>query len=120
MPSAPPRLCSCGAILAHGQRCQRCARSADKARGTAAERGYDASWVRLRRRHLKSHPACAVCGSTEGVDVDHRIPFAERPDLRLDWRNLQTLCRLHHNQKTHSRRYPTDISPGAATRWQSQ
>lgn len=33
-------------------------------------------------------------------EVDKIIPYAERPDLRYDWDNLQSLCHEHHTEKT--------------------
>lgn len=101
MPYAPPRVCSCGLLVPHGQPCPRCAKAREAARPTRHERGYDASWYRLRRNYLNAHPACVVCGSTDRCDVDHKVSIRDRPDLRLVWSNLQTLCRLHHNRKTH-------------------
>jgi 5-methylcytosine-specific restriction enzyme A len=35
------------------------------------------------------------------LDVDHIIEWTKRPDLAFDPSNLRTLCRLHHNRKTH-------------------
>lgn len=29
-------------------------------------------------------------------DVDHIIPVQDEPDLRLEWSNLQALCKIHH------------------------
>jgi 5-methylcytosine-specific restriction enzyme A len=36
-------------------------------------------------------------------DVDHIIEWTKRPDLAFELSNLRTLCRLHHNRKTHGR-----------------
>jgi len=51
------------------------------------------------------HPICKHCEEagrvTAAQDVDHRTPFQGLDDpLRLDWNNLQSLCRHHHNIKT--------------------
>jgi 5-methylcytosine-specific restriction endonuclease McrA len=105
MPYAPPRACKCGAVVPAGQKCRRCTKAADQQRGSRHERGYDTSWNRLRVTYLRCHPGCAVCGATDGVDVDHKMSIRERPDLRLEWSNLQTLCRRRHNQKTHGKGY---------------
>lgn len=104
MPYAPPRICKCGALVPGGRACPRCSKAAEAARPDRHQRGYDSDWYRLRRRHLEMHPGCVVCGSTEGVDVDHKASIRERPELRLNPSNLQTLCRLHHNRKTHGKR----------------
>jgi 5-methylcytosine-specific restriction enzyme A len=37
-------------------------------------------------------------------DVDHIIEWTKRPDLAFEPTNLRTLCRLHHNRKTHGKR----------------
>ncbi|MFD1623889.1 HNH endonuclease signature motif containing protein [Azospirillum griseum] len=103
MPYAAPRICTCGSVIPAGQRCRRCAKAVEAARPDRHARGYDADWSRLRRAHLKAHPGCVVCGATEGVDVDHKASIKDRPDRRLDPSNLQTLCRLHHNRKTHGK-----------------
>lgn len=103
MPHAPPRVCSCGSIVPAGKSCPRCAKASDAARGTARQRGYDRDWQRLREEHLARHPACAECGATGAVDVDHVVPLREAPHRRLDPTNLRTLCRRHHNRVTHGR-----------------
>lgn len=38
------------------------------------------------------------------LDVDHIIEWTKRPDLAFEPTNLRTLCRLHHNRKTHGRK----------------
>jgi 5-methylcytosine-specific restriction protein A len=74
-------------------------------RGSSTQRGYDATWQRLGTAHIRKHPLCVEClkqGSvTAADDVDHIIPFEGLDDpLRLDPRNLQSLCRPHHNKKS--------------------
>lgn len=104
MPSLAPRLCGCGRLVAGGQSCVCKAvkrKQDDKARGTAAQRGYDAAWKRCRRLYLEQHPLCSVPGCGQrATDVDHRITIAERPDLRLSWGNLRGLCHACHSRHT--------------------
>lgn len=71
-------------------------------RGTTCERGYDHHWKRLRKRYIREHPFCVKCKPPNviGNEVDHIIPIAVRPELRLDEANLQTLCFVHHRIKT--------------------
>jgi 5-methylcytosine-specific restriction endonuclease McrA len=74
-------------------------------RQSAWGRGYDGSWQQLRKQHLASHPFCSACAD-EGVTriarvVDHIQSLRERPDLRLDPINLQSLCWPCHNRKTN-------------------
>lgn len=69
--------------------------------GSAASRGYDAAWRRLRRIILANEPLCRYCAevgvTTLAAHVDHIVPISQRPDLRLDPANLQPLCEYHHN-----------------------
>ena len=102
MPYAPPRLCPRHGPFT-GSRCVSCSREADRARGSRHQRGYDAEWVKLRAAHLKRQPGCIVCGTTRDVDVDHVQTIREAPHRRLDPTNLRTLCRLHHNRRTHGK-----------------
>lgn len=76
-------------------------RSPDR-RGSAASRGYDATWRRLRAAHLAQHPLCRFCEQAGRVTlatvVDHIDPFKGRDDpRRLDPKNLASLCATHHN-----------------------
>lgn len=68
----------------------------------------DPRWTPTRLAALNRDGwACTVCGrgSHNGtiLDVDHVLPWRERPDLAFDLTNLRTLCRLHHNRKTHGK-----------------
>ena len=74
-------------------------------RRPASQRGYDSDWNRLRAAHVERHPLCEHCaarGRAVPVDeVDHVRPFTGKADpLRLDPRNLQSLCRSCHAIKT--------------------
>ncbi|MFD1341459.1 HNH endonuclease [Litorisediminicola beolgyonensis] len=115
MPSKGPRICGCGDIVAPGSRCtcqaardrERKARF-DAKRPSAAARGYDTDWRKLRARHLANYPACVRCGKP-ATDVDHIIPRRLAPERRLDPTNLQSLCKSHHSgakqreERRHSR-----------------
>lgn len=97
-----PRLCSCGLTVAYGHLCpcqrERAMRAKDHRAG-ARERGYDRAWEALAAKHRRAHPRCVECGAPAQA-VDHVLPVRERPDLRLDPSNLQSLCRSHHQVKT--------------------
>ena len=86
----------------HGRRAAR--RPDDRA--SASQRGYGANWQRLRKMFLRAHPLCVECERmgrlTPGELVDHIMPLADGGDNA--WGNLQTLCQLHHNQKTAAER----------------
>lgn len=116
MPTSPPRVCQCGRVVPYGQTCP-CKPARTKAtratydaqRGSATARGYDAAWQRLRIAHLTNSPLCVHCLQedetvTMADDVDHVVPIAVDPSLRLSPDNLQSLCRRHHNIKTASER----------------
>lgn len=71
----------------------------DARRGTAAMRGYDAAWQRVRRAVLaRDGGRCQHCGSTQHLQVHHIIPLSHG-GARTDPRNLVTLCaRCHARQ----------------------
>jgi len=95
----PARICACRFRIKHGELCpcekQRKA-EADATRPSAAARGYDAAWRKLRAKHLKRQPNCVMCGEP-GDTVDHIKKVSDFPELRLDPLNLQTFCRHHHS-----------------------
>lgn len=70
------------------------------------KRGYDNNWYNLRGQHLSAFPLCVNpynnpdCQKTAS-QVDHIVPFKSIDDpLRLDARNLQSLCISCHAFKT--------------------
>ncbi len=97
--------------LTRGGRC-------DKHRRTDRQREYERTpermaddrwyhrqvWKRLRAAKLNDDPLCVLCqeqGRTVvATEVDHIIDRKERPDLALDWDNLQGLCKSCHSGKT--------------------
>jgi 5-methylcytosine-specific restriction enzyme A len=70
------------------------------------ERGYDANWKKLRALFIAENPICRHCDArniiTAATDVDHIVDIAKRPDLRLEWTNLQSLCKQCHGRKTRA------------------
>jgi 5-methylcytosine-specific restriction enzyme A len=88
MPMKPPRICSCGNLIASGAVCicqQRRNAEADKRRPTAHARGYDSKWKRESKAFLAQpqHRLCACgCGRTADM-VDHIVPH--RGDMKLFW-----------------------------------
>ena len=95
----------------------------DAKRGTAKERGYDATWRRLRMMVLRAQPICAICRHDPAVMVDHIVPMAKGGE-RLDRDNLQGLCNTCHGRKTwretmgKCKRYVVCGAPGSGkTRW---
>lgn len=63
-------------------------------------RGYGWDWTQLSKRYRTENPFCQVCydkGKLTGVDHVHHIqPIKDAPQLRLDWNNLQSVCKACH------------------------
>lgn len=100
------RLCSCGRLVEKGQTCvcQQAARAerlakADAARPSAAARGYDSDWRRLRAEWLNVNPTCVACGEP-AKHVDHIVSIRDAPMRRLDPSNLRSLCHSCHSRRT--------------------
>lgn len=82
---------------------QRYNKQYERQRGTASQRGYDATWQRLRKMVLNANPLCRSCQrdgmATPATEVDHIVPI-NRGGERLDRKNLQALCKSCHSKKT--------------------
>jgi 5-methylcytosine-specific restriction enzyme A len=105
-------------------RCAAHLRGADRARGTAVERGYDTRWARYSRARLTllphcgqrtggtrstEHSACAAIGTLHTATcTDHIVPPRSAGAVgspawrRLFWDplNHQSLCATCHSRKT--------------------
>ena len=113
MPFAPPRACRCGAVVPAGQRCPRCTKAADNARGSASQRGYDAEWRRFRAEFLQRHPTCCIEGcSLLATDIDHIIGLHDG-GLRFDPGNCRPMCHRCHSQRTARDQVPRGGKGGA-------
>lgn len=104
MPSRPPRPCAykgCPA-LTHQRYCnQHAAMMVTRdTRPTAARRGYNAEWRRIRDEVLIQEPYCRICRSRPSVDVDHIVPLSRGGSH--DRCNLQGLCISCHRRKTRN------------------
>jgi 5-methylcytosine-specific restriction endonuclease McrA len=103
MPWAAKRVCTgCGRKI-NVRRCPHCRAREEAERVPASER-YGRGWPELRARVLREArylcEPCAMKGRfTEAVEVDHIIPALERPDLKLERRNCQAICRECHRVK---------------------
>ena len=62
-----------------------------------------ARWKKLRKYHINRNPWCVVClqlGLYTPVEhVDHVTPVQQGGEA-FALENLQSLCHIHHNQKT--------------------
>ncbi len=73
-------------------------------RPSAARRGYDHHWQRVRLVHLALHPLCVDCREqgrlTPAAQVHHVAKVSDRPDLLCDPDNLMSLCERCHSRRT--------------------
>lgn len=80
------------------------ARSYDRYRGSASERGYDSRWQKARAGYLAVHPFCKRCldtgKHTAATVVDHIVPHKGDKELFWDKNNWQPLCKRCHDIKT--------------------
>lgn len=60
------------------------------------EEPRDPHWQALQHRWLKEHPYCRSCGTTDHLQVHHKIPVSWNKSRELDVTNLITLCPVHH------------------------
>lgn len=110
MPDAPPKPClapRCPALVTGAARCPEHTTTdrPPERRGSAAARGYDARWRKLRRLHLNREPLCRHCllidRVTPATDVDHITPHTGHGDpLLYDPDNLRSLCHSCHSRVT--------------------
>jgi 5-methylcytosine-specific restriction endonuclease McrA len=82
---------------------------------TSLKGGYDRDWRRIREAVLlRDSYLCQVNNSEDctkdrprlAAEVDHIVPFALRPDLRLDMRNLRASCVPCNRRKVHMDKTP--------------
>ena len=52
-------------------------------------------WPTCRKHFLKKNPTCAACGTTDNLNVHHKMPFHLDKSKELDNNNLITLCETH-------------------------
>lgn len=79
-------------------------------RGTTAQRGYGSDWERVRLAKLAANPICEIrteCQGAIATQVDHIVPIERRPDLRLEWANLQSCCKACNVAKANAGREAT-------------
>lgn len=86
-----------------------------ESRPSAARRGYDARWKKLRIMFLRKHPLCVDpfgihATPVAATDVDHILPLRRGGSNRDE--NLQALCHSCHSMKT--RRERDNESSGSA------
>lgn len=63
-------------------------------------------WKKLRAEHLRQHPVCEICGSSDNLQVHHNYPKGYDYSAEEDFFNpdcLQTLCTSCHARVTDKR-----------------
>lgn len=105
MPSSSPKPCSrpgCCGIVVSKDLCEDHLPTYRRfeVREKTATRGYDNEWRVLSEWKRNVDPICERCERMPADCVDHIIPIAIRPELRLARRNLQSLCNPCHAEKT--------------------
>lgn len=100
MPMRPP-VARMPFVKSKEQRLAELRKATDAARPSAAARGYDDDWRKLRAAFLKARPMCDVPGCPlPARDVDHFLSVKTHPHLRLVWQNLRPYCHAHHSART--------------------
>lgn len=105
MASRSQKFCAhhgCSTLISAGTYCE--AHLSDKAaslyaRGSSAERGYDAKWRTVREAYMRRHPLCERCeakGVTEvATMVHHKVALRDGGE-RLNPNNFKALCNDCH------------------------
>jgi 5-methylcytosine-specific restriction protein A len=99
----------CPVLVSRGEsRCpthkQRHEQAYNAARGTAAERGYDAAHRKWRAQILARDPICRACGVEPSTFADHIVPL-RLGGAKLDLSNGQGMCKWCHQAKRGRERH---------------
>ena len=88
-----------------GSKCAKHRAQADKARGTARDRGYNTvGHQRFRNEVLERDPICVICGIAQSTVADH-YPHSRKELIGLgldpnDPKYGRGLCKLDHDRET--------------------
>lgn len=95
---------TCPEAIPSGTYCDSCRKTKDRARGTAAQRGYGRSHRRFRRGVLTRDPVCVLCLLEPSVEADHwplsRRELEQRGMDPNDPRHGRGLCHRCHSSET--------------------
>ena len=107
MPRAPLKPCAypgCAALVERGETyCPAHSKQRHKAdnRKSYRERGYNATWDKLRKIKMWNNPVCEMCkkeGRTRAAEIVHHIKPLEEDGELLDMGNLMSVCRTCHGK----------------------
>jgi len=76
-------------------------REKDRDRASAAERGYDSRWRKVRKWYMRRNPLCERClqeGTTKAAEVVHHITPIDDGGAKYDFDNLEALCEKCHRK----------------------
>lgn len=95
----------CPAVVDSGERyCERhkadIQKQYDRDRGSAASRGYDARWKRLRLMALAQEPLCRECLSQGRARPATDVHHIDGDVRNMKRENLEPLCKECHSRKT--------------------
>lgn len=108
MPTRLPHPCAhpgCPALASAGERfCEKHrkqeAQRYDRERGSAASRGYDARWRRVRAMVLAEEPLCWRCLERGEVVPGTEVHHIDGDVTNLARENLEPLCKQCHAKET--------------------
>jgi len=81
-------------------------------RNNEKSKRYGSDWRKLRHAFLQKYPLCDICKKNDLIVaanvVHHIVDVVNDPSRRLDWDNLQSLCKQCHDKitakSTHEKR----------------
>lgn len=73
---------------------------ADRERGSAAARGYDAQWRKVRLAVLADEPLCRMCAEAGSVTAARDVDHVDGDATNNDRANLRPLCHSCHSRRT--------------------
>ena len=91
------------------------------------QRKYQRDWIAKRRQSWLEGRSCVVCGSVDGLEIDHIDPDYKWKHnfwsyswekINAELAKCQVLCWVHHNEKTAREvGMPTAYSHGTKSMW---
>lgn len=73
---------------------------ADRRRGSAASRGYDARWRKIRASVLAEEPLCRMCKAKGFVTAASEVDHIDGDAWNRKRDNLRPLCKPCHSSRT--------------------